>query len=157
MEQTTLLTTIPESKLEAVERALATAFGRTDVESIELLTGGLSSALVYKIVVDGKPYVLRIIMNINPISDPVRHFICMTAAAEAGVAPAVLYASAEDALAITAFIASEPLRTYVREPSDHMLQQLAGMIRTIQSTPLFPPLVNFLDAIDGNLKRAMAA
>jgi thiamine kinase-like enzyme len=153
-----LTSIIPESKIEAVERALMTAFGRTDVESIELLTGGLSTALVYKIVVDGKPWVLRIIMNINPISDPARHYACMTAAARAGVAPAVLYTSVEDALAISEFIPSEPLRSYVRDLSDRMLVQLAEMIRTTQSiTPLFPPLTNFLDAIDGMIEEFKAS
>ncbi|WP_414584453.1 hypothetical protein [Scytonema sp. PCC 10023] len=50
-----LKASIPEIKLAAVEKALQYTFNTRTVESIELLTGGLSSALVYKITVSGKP------------------------------------------------------------------------------------------------------
>ncbi len=148
MEQTTLASLIPEAKLNAVENALQRTFNTTKLDSISLLTGGLSSALVYKIVVDGKPYVLRLVMEINQLTDPARQYACMQTAADAGVAPAVHYASVEDALAITDFIeATRRLSAYFTEPEDRLLA-LVKPIKTLHATPLFPKLVNFLDGVD---------
>jgi hypothetical protein len=52
---------IPEAKRLAVSRALREAFGVTEAEDIRMLTAGLSSALVFRIVVRGCPYLLRVI------------------------------------------------------------------------------------------------
>jgi hypothetical protein len=118
MEQATLNSLIPESKLEAVEKALQQAFHTTTVGSIAPLAGGLSSALVYKIVVRDTPYVLRLIMNINPLSEPARQYTCMKLAADVGVAPRVYYASTEDALSITQFIETMPFAGNVSSPEE---------------------------------------
>lgn len=139
---------IPESKRAAVDAALQAAFGAVAVDEIALLTGGLSTALVYKIVVNGAPYVLRIVMNVNAFNDPARQYACMTAAADAGIAPRVLYASAEDALAITDYIESSPLSSNF-ESREALLEAMAATVRAIHATPLFPKLVNYLDGIDG--------
>jgi thiamine kinase-like enzyme len=147
MEQATLASLIPETKLKAVENALQTAFNTTTVESIALLTGGLSSALVYKIVVDGRPYVLRLVMDINPLTDPARQYACMNIAAAAGIAPPVRYVSVADALAMTDFIATTPLSTHFIS-SDDRLHEVVKTIKALHTTPLFPKLVNFLDGVD---------
>src|SRR6266568_7752429 len=109
MKQPTLQSLIPETKLATVEKALHKAFNTTTVESIIPLTGGRSSALVYRIMVRGKLYLLRLVMEIDQLRDPVRQYICMHIAAEAGIAPHVYYADPEDALSITDFIATTPL------------------------------------------------
>ena len=49
---------IPEDKKQAVERGLREAFGVTEFEDIRQLTEGLSSALIFRIVVRGTPYLL---------------------------------------------------------------------------------------------------
>ena len=151
MKYTTPKSLIPESKVEAVEKALQQAFNTKTVESIMPLAGGLSSALVYKIVVNGKPYVLRIIMQINPLSEPVRQYTCMKLAAQAGIAPHVYYASTEDALSITEYIETVPFAGNVSS-HDALLIELAKTIKRVHSTPLFPKLVNYLDGIDGFIR-----
>ncbi|OKH53764.1 hypothetical protein NIES2101_09945 [Calothrix sp. HK-06] len=148
MEQLSFKSSIPEAKITAVEKALQTAFNTTIIENIELLTGGLSGAIVYKIIVGGKPYALRLIMRIDPLNDPVRQYTCMNIAAEAGIAPYVYYSSVENALSITDFIDAKPLFGY-SIVSDELLLKLVETIRAIHSTKLFPKLVNFLDGVDG--------
>jgi hypothetical protein len=123
-----LKASIPEIKLAAVEKALQDTFNTTLVESIELLTGGLSSALVYKITVSDQPYVLRVIMQIDAFNDPVRQYACMNLAAEAGVAPHVYYANAEDAISITDFIEAKPLFGHFA-PNDLLLELVASFNR----------------------------
>lgn len=147
MEQVTLATLLPEAKLNAVETALQIAFNTTQVDTVRLLTGGLSSALVYKIVVGGKPYVLRLVMEINQLTDPARQFVCMNTAATAGVAPLVHYASVADAVTITDFIEATPLSTHFAAAEDRLLI-VVKTIKTLHATPLFPKLVNFLDGVD---------
>ncbi len=92
---------IPEVKTEAVSRGLREAFGVTSFEDIYPMTKGLSSALVFRIVVRGSPYLLRIITRTDAINDPTRQFACMSAGAEAGIAPRVWYTSIQDRISIT--------------------------------------------------------
>src|SRR5215470_8293834 len=99
---------IPESKKNIVDKALQTAFGTTEIENIRQLTAGLSSALVYRIIVQGKPYLLRIIMRTDEFVNPEREYNCMRAGAEIGIAPKVWYTSIADRVAITDFIDAKP-------------------------------------------------
>lgn len=147
MEQASLELLIPETKIEAVKKALQKAFNTTTVESIILLTGGLSGALVYKITVSDKPYVLRLVMQIDAFNDPVRQYACMNIAAEAGIAPHVYYSNVQDAVSITDFIETRPLSEHFASPKE-LLPELVKIIQSIHSTPLFPKLVNYLDGID---------
>src|SRR4051812_10347948 len=99
---------IPEEKQPAVARALSEAFGVTEFEEISLLTGGMSTALVYRIVVQGSPYLLRLIMRTDAMADPTRQFATMKAAEEAGIAPRMLVANVEDRLMIAEFVEARP-------------------------------------------------
>src|SRR5262245_19759706 len=87
---------IPDSKRPAIARALEQAFGLSEPEDIAQLTGGLSTARVFRIVVKGRPYVLRLILRDDALSESTRKFGCMKAGAEAGLAPTVRYTSTED-------------------------------------------------------------
>ena len=91
-------TMIPQEKSAAVTRGLREAFGVTDFEDIRMITKGHTSSLVFRIVVRGSPFLLKIITRAD---DPTRHYSCMKAAAEAGLAPPVWYTSGEDRISIT--------------------------------------------------------
>jgi hypothetical protein len=88
-----------------VARALREAFGIAEFEDISRVTGGLTSSLVFRIIVRGSPYLLKIITRKE---DPTRHYTSMKAAAEAGVAPRVWYTNTEDKISITDFVRPEP-------------------------------------------------
>jgi hypothetical protein len=77
---------IPQEKSEAVTRGLREAFGVTELEDITRITRGRTSSLVFRIIVRGSPYLLKIITRAE---DPTRHYTSMRAAAVAGVAPNV--------------------------------------------------------------------
>ena len=77
---------IPDAKRLAVMRALNETFGVPEYEDIRPTSGGQSSALAFRIVVGGKPYLLKT-MREEMISDPANEFACMKTAAEAGIAP----------------------------------------------------------------------
>jgi thiamine kinase-like enzyme len=137
---------IPEHKREVVGRALRQAFGVDEFEDIRILTEGLSSALVFRIVVRGKPYLLRIITKTDAMNDPTRQFTCMKIAAEAGIAPHVWYVSIEDRVSITDFV-------NVRPWPENRAPLIAATIRRVHSLPAFPKLMNYFDTLDGFIRR----
>src|SRR3974390_555092 len=92
---------IPEEKSAAVARALQDTFGVTEFTDVRWMTKGLSSDLVFRIVVRGTPYLLRIMTRIDERMDPNRIFACMNAAANAGLTPRVRYSNAENGISIT--------------------------------------------------------
>lgn len=143
---------IPEAKQPAVTRALRAAFGVTEYEDIRPLTGGLSSALAFKIIVKKDPYLLKILRT-EVISDPAHEFACMQAAAEAGIAPRVWYANVEDRILVTDFVEAKPF------PED-MATLIVPTLRTLHSLPGFPKMINnmnYLDAGNGFIHRFQAA
>jgi hypothetical protein len=144
---------IPESKNAAVARGLQEAFGVTEFEDIRMLTAGLSSALVFRVVVRGCAYLLRIITRTDAMSEPTRQFGCMKSAAEAGLAPRVWYTSVEDRVSITDFVEARPL------PTTEALVRLPVTLRALHTLPPFPSfrLGNYLDAMDGFVKKFQAA
>lgn len=133
---------IPEDKQPLVERALRAAFGVSEFEEIRQLTVGLSSALIFQIVVQGRPYLLRVIMRTDAIADPTRQFACMKAGEEAGIAPRIWYASVEDRVSITDFVNAKPFS------KAEALARVPRTIRTLHALPAFPRTVNYLDAMD---------
>ncbi len=143
---------IPEAKQPAVTRALHEAFAVNTFEDIHPLTGGLSTALVFRIVVRKTPYLLRLIMP-GALGDPAREFACMQAAAEAGVAPRIWYANAIDNILITDFVEAKPF-------PDDLPARIAPVLRRLHTLPRFPkPMMvkSYFDAVDGWVRRFQAA
>lgn len=142
---------IPEEKSAAVFRGLREAFGATAIEDIRRMTGGRSSDLVFRIVVAGRPCLLRIMTRIDERKDPGRIFTCMKAAAEAGVAPHVWYANTEDGIAIIDFVDAVPF------PPTQALVLLPGMLRTLHALAPFPKTFNYVTAHNGFIWRLRKA
>lgn len=147
---------IPEARKEAVARALRKAFGVTEFEDIRMMTAGLSSALVFRITTRGCPYLLRIVTDTAAAVGPGRgdqtnHFACMKLAAQAGIGPRVWYASTEDRVSITDFIEARPF------PRSEALARLPTTLRTLHALPPFPRVVNYLEVMDGLVRKFEAA
>lgn len=97
---------IPHEKSQAVAQGLLEAFGVAEFEEISRITRGRTSSLVFRIMVRRSPYLLKIITRAE---DPTRHYTCMRAAADAGIAPRVWYTNTEHKISITDFVEAEPL------------------------------------------------
>ena len=148
---------IPQEKSAAVTRGLNEAFGVTEFEDIRDLTERPGSNRAFRIVVRGSPYLLRI--NTRP-GDMTRHFGCMRAAADAGLAPRVRYTAIEDRISITDFVEAVPL------PAPDALLRIPAALRTLHALPPFPRvpfnttctfLLNEGPALDGFLQKFRAA
>jgi len=148
---------IPQEKIAAATRGLSEAFGVAAFDDIRDLTERPGSNRVFRIVVRGSAYLLRI----NTRAGDVRHhFGCMQAAAEAGLAPRVWYTSAEDRISITDFVEAVPL------PAGDALRRVPAALRTLHALPPFPVVpfnttCTFLlskgPALDGYIGRVQAA
>jgi tRNA A-37 threonylcarbamoyl transferase component Bud32 len=147
MKNDLFVTTIPPGKLMGVQKALKQVFNSTTVDDIQLLAGGLSTSLVYRIVVKGHNYLLRIVMQPDEMHNPPRQHICMGHAALHGIAPAIYYTDDDDALAITDFIEVKPIREGFTS-KQKLITALSSTVKAIHSLPLFPKLVNFMDGVD---------
>ena len=147
---------IPEEQNEAVARALREAFGVTEIEDIRRLTAGLSSALVFRVVVRGRPYLVRVVMGSAAAAgpgqgDPTRQFACMRSAAEVGIAPRVWYTSIEDRVSVTDFVEAKPF------PRAEALTRLPVTLRRLHARPAFPKIVDYIAAVDGFIRGFQAA
>ncbi len=147
---------IPEEKNAAVTRGLKEAFGVTEFEDIRKLTAGMSTTHVFRIVVAGHSYLLRLIMNTNTASGPgqgdqTRHFACMRIGAEAKLAPRVWYTSIEDRVSITDFVEAQSF------PRTEAAVRLPDTLRALHALPPFPRTVNYLDAVDGFVRKFQTA
>src|ERR1700690_1511439 len=138
---------IPDSKQPEVTRALQEAFGVNEYEDIRLLSGGLSSALAFKIIVRKNPYLLKILRT-EIISDPANEFACMQSAAEAGIAPRIWYANVEDRILITDFVEAKPFR-------DDMALRIAPTLQRLHALPHFPSpkMGTYFDAMNNGFVR----
>jgi hypothetical protein len=119
---------IPQEMAEPVARGLREAFGVTEFEDISRITRGRTASLVFRLIVRGSPYLLKIITRTE---DPTRHYTSMKAAAEAGVAPCVWYTDIENRISITDFVEPEPL------PLSDALVRLPALLRTLHALPPF--------------------
>ena len=139
---------IPDGKRAAVARAIRRAFDADSLDDIRPLTAGLSTALVFRVVVRGEPCVLRVITRTDVMADPTRQIDCIRTAGEAGIAPRLRYASVEDRVLISDFVEPQPF------PSD-MATLMASTLRTLHTLRDFPTPVmgNYLTAMDGIVRR----
>lgn len=121
--------TIPQEHSAAVTRALREAFGVAGFEDLREMTGGPNANPVFRIVVRGSAFLMRI--NTRK-GDMERHYGCMKAAAEAGLAPRVRYTNVEDRISITDFVDAVPL------PMADALVRIPAVLRTLHALPPFP-------------------
>lgn len=138
---------IPETKRTAVKQALQEAFGVSGYEDLRHITTGLSSALIFRIVVQGRPYLLRIVTREDEPGDPTHYFACMKVAADAGIGPRIWYISTETRISITDFIEAQPF------PLDEARIKMPALIRQLHSLPPFPARVNYLTFVNGLVKK----
>jgi aminoglycoside phosphotransferase (APT) family kinase protein len=144
---------IPPEKSEAVTRGLREAFGVTEFEDISRITRGHTSSLVFRIIVRGSQYLLKIITRAE---DPTRHYTSMKAAAEAGLAPRVRHTNIDEKISITDFVEAEPF------PVSDALVRLPALLRTLHALPPFDKapfnttctfLINKGPVLDGYLRK----
>ncbi len=141
---------IPSAYKPAVEKALLEHFAVKDWEDIHAINSGLSTALVYRIVMKGKPYLLKIITRTDEKSDPSYEYECLHMVAAAGLAPAVLYTNVKDKISITDFIDGKPF------PLEQARIKMPALLKQLHALPPLPLRVNYFVVLDGWIQKFKA-
>lgn len=134
---------IPTEHREVVLRSLKAAFGTTSYEPVELLAGGFR-AVAARIVVARRHYVLRI--GASAMIDPAVEQANVRAGAEAGLAPRIAYASVEDRVIISDYVARAT-------PPPDLGVVLGRTIARIHALPPWPRAIHHLDTLERFLAR----
>jgi aminoglycoside phosphotransferase (APT) family kinase protein len=140
---------IPDEKRSAVAQALQETFGVSEHDEIRVLSASsFTSALVYRVVVRGRPYLLRVITRTDANTNPTRQFLCMKIAAEAGLSPHVWYTNIESRVSIIDFVEARPL------PVGEAAVPVATALKAMHALPPFPKLTNDFDTAPTFLLRS---
>jgi thiamine kinase-like enzyme len=143
----TVVSMIPDTKQLAVANALQAAFGVSTFDDIQVLTKGLSGSLVFKITLQGNPYLLRVVSRTDTRDNPTQYFNSMQAAAAAGIAPKVHYVNVDDKVSLTDFIVEKPF------PVAEAREMMAKLIGRVHALPKFSHQVDYVAVADGFFRR----
>jgi aminoglycoside phosphotransferase (APT) family kinase protein len=147
---TDFLAALPAEVQSRVAQVLAAAFPGAQPDALEALHGGLSGSPMYKLVVGGRPYVLRVMLERSLLDDPVRQLACMQIASERVIAPHVAFASTELAASISDYVAHQPGQFNLRQNPDQ-IAEFGDLLRHLHTGPAFPPFLSPFDMIRGGL------
>jgi hypothetical protein len=120
---------IPQEKKAAVTLGMNETFGVSEFEDILDLSERPGSNRAFRIIVRGSAYLLRINTRAG---DMALHITCMQAAAEAGLAPRVWYASIGDRISITDFVEAVPFS------APDALVRIPATLRKLHALAPFP-------------------
>jgi aminoglycoside phosphotransferase (APT) family kinase protein len=144
-----LLDALPADRRDAAAQALTSAFGRAPLTAMTPILGGASGAQAFRVEIGGKAFVLRLDrLDRHLMRDPARHYAAMTAAASAGLAPALHHADPDAAVAIMDFIEARPM-TEFPGGRDALARELGGFFARLQATEPFASLATAERMIGG--------
>jgi aminoglycoside phosphotransferase (APT) family kinase protein len=149
------LESIADPQRDAAREAVKSA--SLNVDRVEQVKGGASTALTYRLGVNGRSYLMRMETRRSPLRNP-HQYTCMKIAAEAGVAPALLYADDAAGVAVMEFVAARPLAEYPGGAVG-LAEALGRLARKLQDTEPFPVLGDyrvFVERMMGRVKDSCA-
>jgi len=134
-----------EDRCNAALRALRCVLGPVPVEAAVPLSGGITTAAVFRIDAGKRRYLLRVEGTPSPLRNP-HQYQSMRIAADASIAPRVHYVDEADRVAVIDFVEAQPLRLF---PGGMLAraQALGAMLRELRSTPAFPWFVDYPDIV----------
>lgn len=136
---------IPAERRDAAHVALAESVGAAAVDAIVPIPAGATSALLFRIEAGGRPYLLRIEGEPSPLRNP-HQYVSQRIAADAGIAPRLLYLDESARLIVTDFVAQKPLRDFPGGRAA-LVSALAALLRRLQETETFPFFVTYPDIV----------
>lgn len=137
--------------MNSVKTALQALLGNIIVQQTTLLTAG-SQSILLKLIVDNKPYILRIMDLEDNLSNRKNQIQCLKTANELGLGPACLYANAHNGVLITEYI--QPREVIVTKP---WLSEIAFSLQMLHSHTSFPeahqPLFDYMKMLSTSLRK----
>lgn len=137
--------TVLAAHREKARFATTATFGLSQIDAIERLSGGASTASIYKIKTHGRRYLLRIEGEPSPLRNP-HQYAAMRIAAEAGISPKIRHLDEVARVVVIDFIDRAPLNTYPGGPRA-LAQALGELLSRVQKMPVFPHFINYPDIV----------
>jgi aminoglycoside phosphotransferase (APT) family kinase protein len=138
---------IQHNRLDQVIKGIKKAFAKEAIDEMSPLGGGFSSSETYKIRVEDRNYVLRIMRLDQPVKDREQQIMCGIQASKLGIAPKYYYADAEDGIIIMEYIER------IKGTKEVMVPQLAKILAKLHSSKSVPkPFFTLFSYIDGLIK-----
>ena len=139
------LAALPPDRRETIHAAIAAAFGPVATGPILPVSGGASGAVVLRLEIRGRCYLVRAEGPAGPLRNP-QQYASMRIAAAAGIAPPLHHIDEAARVAVMDFVPPRPLGTYPGGP--HALARALGrLLARLQATPAFPPFVDYPDLV----------
>jgi aminoglycoside phosphotransferase (APT) family kinase protein len=132
---------LSDIKREAAHAALRHVLGAVPVDAVTRLTGGVTTASVFRIEAGKRRYVLRVEGVPSPLRNP-HQYQSMRIASEAGIAPRLYYADDDSRVAVIDYVEAQPLRLYPGGPLGRA-QAMGALRRQLEATPAFPYFVDY--------------
>lgn len=139
------LDTLPPAQRDAAQTALAEILGRNAIDAATPVSGGTTSARLFRIEAGGRHYLLRIEGPPSPLRNP-HQYESLRIAAEAGIAPRLHYVNQTSRVAVTDFIFRQPLGSYPGGPPG-LAKALGELLARLQATATFPHFVLYPDIV----------
>ena len=136
---------LPAAQRDVAREALVGAFGTVPIDAIVTMTGGMTTASVYRVEVGPRKYLLRIEGQPSPLRNPYQ-YRSMAIAAEAGIAPEVHYVDEVARVAVMDFVEKVPLKAFPGGPTA-LARALGLLFSRVQATPVFPFYVNYPEIV----------
>jgi tRNA A-37 threonylcarbamoyl transferase component Bud32 len=133
--------TIPVENRETARNALTAAFGAAPLAGLKPVVGGASGALIYRIEVGSKSYLMRIETRRDAFRNP-HQYTCMQAAAEANIAAPLRHVDPASGVAIMDFLPQRSLSEYPGG-APGLARALGSLIARLQATEPFPKLRDY--------------
>ena len=130
---------------ETARSALVAAFGSAPIGAIAPITGGATSASIFRVEVGRRRYAMRMEGQPSPLRNP-HQYISMRIASGAAIAPKIHYIDEVARVAVIDFIEQRPLGAYPGGPRG-LAQALGELLSRVQVTPVFPTFVNYPDIV----------
>ena len=121
---------------QLIGKAMAQAFPGQTWTLLSQVGGGLSTSLIYKVAIDGKPYVARLSDPANPLNNLAREYDAMALAANQNLGPRLYHANPDTGIALMDFVESQPWRGGEANAAE-MMRQMAHLIRTMHGGAAF--------------------
>jgi aminoglycoside phosphotransferase (APT) family kinase protein len=137
------LSKVPEVHHDNVGRALADAFGSGAVTSVDVVRGGASGALTYRVESSAGPHLLRVETLRGPMRSP-HQYACMQIAAEAGIAPPIRYVDPDAGLVVLPFVTERPLTDHPGGPPA-VAAAVGDLLARLHGEPGFPALGDYME------------
>ncbi|MHC2333872.1 phosphotransferase [Bradyrhizobium sp. USDA 4454] len=140
-----VLDTLTQAERDAAHTALREVIGAAPIDAVASVSGGATSARLFRIDAGGGNYLLRIEGLPSPLRNPYQ-YVSLRIAAEAGIAPRLYYANETSRVAVMDFVQRQPLGRYPGGPPA-LAKALGELLARLQATPPFPAFVRYPEIV----------